>query len=258
MKTNTLLVTCFALFIFLGMTACRKDKDNSATTARVNMRLTDAPADYDAVYIDIQEVEFKMQGHSTIGINPYRRGVYNILNFRNGTDTLLLNADLPAGNIEQIRLILGPNNFVVVDGVSYDLNTPSAQESGLKLNMHTVLKANASYDVWVDFDAGKSIHQTGSGKYQLKPVLRAYTALTNGRIEGYILPVAAMSTVYIIRGADTFSAIPGPDGYFMVSGLEAGTYQVLVQPNVLPFASYSVNVNVSFGVVTNIGTVTLL
>lgn len=258
MKTNRLLLAGAWLLMLFSFEACKKDKNNNSSTARINMRLTDGPADYDAVYIDVQEVQFKMQGHSTISINPYRRGMYNILNFRNGTDTLLLNVDLPMGNVEQIRLILGPDNYVVDDGVYYKMNTPSAQESGLKLNMHTMLEANASYDVWVDFDAGKSVKQTGNGKYQLKPVIRAYTALTNGRIEGYILPVAAMSTVYVINGSDTLSAIPGPDGYFVVSGLEAGTYKVLVEPAVMPFAAYSVNVNVNFGVVTSIGTVTLL
>lgn len=243
--------------MLLGSLACRKDRNNN-DTARMSMRLTDAPAEYDAVYIDIQQIEFKMVGRSAIMITPNRAGVYNILNFRNGTDTLLVNTTIPVGNIEQVRLILGANNSVVVDGVSYPMNTPSAQESGLKLNLHTAVEANVSYDMWIDFDAGRSVNKTGNGKYQLKPVIRAYSAVTNGRIEGYVLPTSAMATVYAINGSDTTAAIPGPDGHFVISGMATGTYQLYIEPAVFSFATFSTNVNVSYGLITNVGIITLM
>ncbi|GAA4460844.1 DUF4382 domain-containing protein [Nemorincola caseinilytica] len=258
MRTNRLILTGIFLLMLIGALACRKDKNNNDDTGRISMRLTDAPADYDAVYIDIQQVEFKMRGRAAIMLTPNRPGMYNVLNFRNGTDTLLVNTTVPVGDIEQVRLILGANNYVVVDGDTYPLTTPSGQQSGVKLNLHTTIEANASYDMWIDFDAGKSVNHTGSGKYQLKPVIRAYSALTNGRIEGYVLPLSAMATVYAINGADTVSAIPAPDGHFVISGLAEGSYQLYIEPAVLTFASFSTNVNVSFGVIANVGTITLL
>ncbi|MCD6013195.1 MAG: hypothetical protein K0Q79_3057 [Flavipsychrobacter sp.] len=222
------------------------------------MRLTDAPGDYDAVYIDIQQIVFKVAGRAEVVLIPNRPGIYNLLTFRNGLDTLLVNATVPAGTVEQIRLVLGSNSSIVVDGISYPLNTPSAQESGLKLNFHTTLDVNASYTIWLDFDAGKSILQTGSGTYKLKPVIRAYSALTNGRIEGYVLPAAALATVYAIQGTDTAAAIPNSiDGHFVISGLPQGSYQLLVEPALTAYLSYSTTVNVSFGTITNVGTITL-
>jgi hypothetical protein len=129
----------------------------------------------------------------------------------------------------------------------------------VKLNLHQTFAANGSYDIWIDFDAAKSIVQTGGGNFKLKPVVRAYSALTNGKIQGYVLPVGAMSTVYAINGTDTSAAIPAAtDGYFVISGLPEGSYNLVVSPSVSPYVSYSTTVSVSFGVITNVGTITLV
>lgn len=251
------MMCAFALLVGLG--ACKKNDNNQQGNAQITMKLTDAPANYDAVYVDIQQVAVTVSGHSEIMLVPARPGLYNLLSFRNGMDTMLLSANLPAGNIEQIRLILGSNNSVVVAGTIYQLNTPSAQESGLKLNFHTMLDANVSYTLWLDFDAGKSVIQTGNGSYKLKPVIRAYSATTNGKVSGYVLPLAAFSTVYAIQGTDTSVAIPsGIDGHFVIGGLAFGSYDLMVMPSFGSYANYSTNIDVSYGVVTNVGTITLV
>lgn len=248
------------LVLLLTSWSCKKadDTQNAQGKASVSMHLTDDPAAYDAVYIDIQQVEVTVEGSSAVTLTPVRPGVYNLLSFRNGLDTLLLRADIPAGKISQMRLILGANNWVVVDGNRYDLNTPSAQESGLKLNLNETFAANGSYDLWIDFDAGKSINQTGNGKYMLKPVVRAYSKATDGRIKGYVLPPQAATTVYVTNGIDTYSAIPADDGYFMFTGLASGTYQVTFDAAILPFQDLVLsNVKVDYGVTTDLGITTL-
>lgn len=251
----------FIIFPLLiaGFFACKKDSNNNAGTAKVGMHLTDGPADFDAVYLNVQQVQVNSSNGGWISMTPIRPGFYNILQLRNGLDTLLGWAELPAGSISQLRLILGDGNYVVVNGNDYALTTPSAQESGLKLNIDQTLVAGNSYDVWIDFDVARSIHQTGNGKYMLKPVMRAYTELTNGRINGYVLPFIANVTVYAINGADTLSAIPNANGYFAFTGLSQGTYQVwLSAGNTVYHDQFINNVQVSFGVVADIGTTTLL
>lgn len=244
------------------ISSCKKDKSTSSTSsqqAKVNLRLTDGPASYDAVYLDLQQIEFKEEGRATIMLYPYRPGLYDILRFKNGLDTLLVNATVPVGKIEQIRLILGSNSYIVDGGVSYPLGTPSAQESGVKLNLHQTLEANVSYDIWLDFDAGKSIVKTGSDNYKLKPVIRAYSIITNGRIEGYVFPLNAFATVYVSNGVDEYAAIPSPvDGRFVISGLPEGMYHMTVEPGVAGFLSYTTDVNVTFGSVSSVGTITLV
>jgi hypothetical protein len=58
-----------------------------------------------------------------------------------------------------------------VDGVSYPLSTPSAEQSGLKLQVNATLEAGVVYTILLDFDANKSIVVTGNNTYKLKPVV---------------------------------------------------------------------------------------
>lgn len=244
--------------VVLGL-SCSKDS-NSSGNAQVDMRLTDGPAVYDHVYLDIQKVEVTMEGSSAVTLTPIQAGVYDILQFRNGLDTLLLRASLPAGKIGQIRLVLGSNNSVVVNGTSYALNTPSAEQSGVKLNLQESLQANGSYVIWIDFDAAKSIVQNGNGNYQLKPVIRAYSQTTNGRIKGNVLPLTAGAVVYATNGTDTVSAIPAAtDGFFSLNGLAQGSYNLWINP--LPGSGLQVytqgNIQVTYGTEVNLGVITL-
>ena len=253
-----LLVLTFALSTMLF--SCSKDKKigTPAGKAHVDMYLTDGPGNYDAINLDIQGVEMTVAGTAVINF-PITAGIYNLLDFKNGLDTFLGTADVPAGKIQQIRLVLGSNNTIVENGVSYPLTTPSGQTSGIKLNFHTTLAADSAYKIWIDFDAAKSIHQTGSGNYMLKPVIRAYSALTNGRIKGYVLPQAALATVYAISGIDTFSAIPDLSGFYKISGLNAGNYLVWFDAdNLTVYQDTTIfNVPVVFGYETDLDTVIL-
>ena len=247
----------------LFASSCKKDETSTqnpdSSKARLGIRISDGPAAYEALYLDIREVEIIMNGGANVMLAPSRPGIYDILRLRNGIDTLLLNADIAPGTISQIRLILGPNNSLVADGNVYPLNTPSAQESGLKLNLHETLEAGRSYEIVLDFDAGKSILQTGNGQYKLKPVIRAYTTATNGRIKGYVFPAIAGTTVYATYGAETYTAIPNPDGYFQLTGLPSGTYDVLFDADLPGYQDITMsNVAVSYGVSTDLGQITLL
>lgn len=254
-KLSVFFLIAFAL-LACGLYSCSKDKKNG--TANIAVMLTDGPGNYDAVYVDIQRIEFNVDNdwHT---LTPLVPGVYNLLNFSNGIDTLMGNIVVPAGKINQIRLVLGSNNSVVVDGTAYPLTTPSAQQSGLKLNLHTDLQAGMSYKIWLDFDAAKSINKTGSGKYMLKPVIRAFSDLTNGRIQGNVQPLAAGTIVYAVSGTDTFSAIPDAAGNFLISGLPQGNYTVIFDANLGTFVDVTIpNVSVSFGVITTLSPVVLL
>lgn len=248
------------ILCFSSIYSCKKDNDtDNGQTANIAVYLTDGPGHYDAVWLNIQQVEVTMEGHSAVALVPVRPGTYDLLKFRNGLDTLLVRAELPVGKVSQIRLILGDGNAVVVDGETYALTTPSAQESGLKLNLKETFVAGGSYNIWIDFDASKSIHQTGSGKYMLKPVIRAYSSATDGRIKGYVGPVNALTTVYVTNGVDVYSAIPAPDGFFVITGLPEDTYQVTLDAAVTMFADVTINdVQVRYGETTDIGTITLI
>lgn len=249
----------FGLFVILfSIISCSDDTDNGGT-ATVNVKLTDGPAMYDAVNIDVQRIEINANGN-WVPINFPNPGIFNILDFKNGLDTALGQAVLPAGNVSQMRMILGPDNSIVVDGVTYPLQTPSAQQSGLKFNWNQTLVAGGAYNVWIDFDAGRSVVKTGNGSYILKPVIRTFSELTDGQIKGYVLPAASQPIVHVISATDTIAtALPNPDGFFMFRGLPQGTYKVSYDAeNSTGYMDESINdVNVVFGQVNDLGTKTL-
>jgi hypothetical protein len=151
------------------VSSCNKDSVNANKTIKV--RLTDAPADYNAIHIDIQSVEIVGDNDKNVSLNV-NNGVYNLLDFTNGKDTLIATGSLNTVNVKQIRLILGPNNTIVVDGTTYPLSTPSAEQSGLKLQINRALEAGVDNILKIDFDARASIVEQGNGVYKLKPVLK--------------------------------------------------------------------------------------
>ena len=260
MKTSRII---FAMLPFLLagflFTSCGKDNNKS----RLSVYLTDAPADYDAVYIDVAKLAIKST--SDTGSNgwqqlPINAGVYNLLDFTNGMDTLLSSVELPAGLVSQIRLVLGNNNSIVLHGNSQPLPlaTPSAQTSGLKFNIHATLVEGVEYKLWIDFDAARSVVVTGGSDYILKPVIRTFTEATSGAIKGIALPNAAAPVVSAIMGTDTLGAIPdSTTGKYLVRGVPPGIWKVVIDGSNGYNDSTINNVNVILGQLTDAGTVTL-
>ena len=254
MKKSILLSAIAGLLAF---TACTDD--SSSSTAKMNVRLTDGPASYDAVNLDVQKVEFYTNdGVKTMSV--IKPGMYNLLNFKNGADVLLAEATLPEGTLSQMRLVLGENNTIVVDGKTYPLSTPSAEQSGLKFNWHQTLEAGGAYNVWIDFDAAKSVVKTGNGTYKLKPVIRTFSELTDGQIKGYLKPTEAKGLVHVIKATDTIAtAIPNVDGFYMFKGLPEASYDVSYDADATTgyLDQKKTGVSVTFGKVTDLGTTTL-
>ncbi|HZY80857.1 MAG TPA: DUF4382 domain-containing protein [Cyclobacteriaceae bacterium] len=229
MKNTFRNIFCWVvLAASLILASCSDDSTGNAT---IEVYLTDAPGEYNEVNVDIQDVQVHAgdgdsdNGWTSLSVN---KGVYDLLEFTNGLDTLLGSTTVPAGKISQVRLILGDNNTVVVDGVSTKLTTPSAQQSGLKIQINTDLKEGVTYKIILDFDAARSIVATGSGKYNLKPVIRAITTALDGGITGTVMPMSAKPVVYAINGVDTVSTFTNESGSFLVRGLATATYRLVL------------------------------
>lgn len=244
------------LSLGIGLTACNK-KDDGGGMTKLNVKLTDGPGAYDAIFLSVKEIKvLSSEGQSTlvVGSNPF-----NILNFRMGKDTLIASQDIPSGRLQEVRLVLNDTgNRVIIDGISYPLTTPSGQSSGVKLKVQENLEAGIAYTLLLDFDAAKSIVQTGNGKYILKPVIRAIPNAVSGSITGIISPAASSPKIYAITGTDTLGTISDASGKFWFPGVSAGTYKVEIKP-VSPYLNKTIeNVSVTVGSVKDIGTITIV
>ncbi|MBL7729109.1 MAG: DUF4382 domain-containing protein [Dinghuibacter sp.] len=158
---TALLVTLF--------NACKKDDNGEA---KLQIRLTDAPAVYDEVNVDIREVRVNLRNDSTGWVSlATNAGVYDLLSLQNGVDTLLASGNVPGNVLKEIRLFLGPNNTVKVNGQVYPLLMNSGDNPKLKIKVDKDLNATLN-SIVVDFDAGLSIREEGNGSYRLIPVLK--------------------------------------------------------------------------------------
>jgi hypothetical protein len=247
-----LMYAAFFASMVVLIPACNKDDNDEK--AHLSIRMTDAPANYDAVFIDVQGVEIIGNSDKVFTLNT-NAGIYNLLDYSNGLDTLIASGDLEAGKISQIRLILGTNNTVVVDGIVHPLSTPSAQQSGLKLKVNETFEAGVSYSILLDFDANQSIVATGNGEYQLKPVIRTINTALSGSIRGSVTPIGLFAVVTATSDGIAYSSVTNANGEFLISGLPAGVYSVTVSPN-LPILPVTLTGKiVTVGVSTNIGVV---
>ena len=169
-----LFVTCNKTRNVLPMPA----PEHSTANARLKVYLTDSPAVYQQVNVDVIGVSVHSNQNGWVQLANVNMGIYNLIAF-NDTDTLIAGGLIDSGRITQVRLILdSTGNSVMADSVMYPLKTPSAYQSGLKLQVNRVLANDSTYYIVLDFNAGKSVVNTGSNTYILKPVITAKLTTT--------------------------------------------------------------------------------
>lgn len=109
------------------------------------------------------------------------------------------------------------------------LDTPSAIQSGIKLIHQFDVGSGQRVDLLLDFDACKSIVQTGNGMYKLKPVIKVIPTVLNG-INGFVdktLPnvlISAQQGGTIIRE----TVLNTQTGEFFLAHLAPGNYDVVI------------------------------
>ncbi|WP_425636693.1 DUF4382 domain-containing protein [Algoriphagus yeomjeoni] len=268
----------FSYLSIIGMAliamACSSNDDNPASgSARVNFYLVDAPASYDEVWIEVLAVRVKVDDDgiddddmddddesSWVEIVYDESQPINLLDLTGGNSILLGTEDFPEGEIDQIRLILGEDNYLIRDGERFEMKTPSAQQSGLKIKVDEDIEGGMTYDLIIDFDAAKSIVEAGnSGQIILKPVLRAYIDEVSTGLMGQVLPLEAQPVqVTASIGDDSMNTFVDAEGNYKISGLDDGTYTLTFTPNELYAPFVLEGVVVEEGKMTNVNPITLV
>ena len=249
-----------------GLVACGGGSGTSSD-GTLKLAMTDAPAcGYDHVYVTVNKIRVHQNatadgnaaGWSELSIPAQR---IDLLSLNNGVLQELGSLPLPAGTYQQVRLVLAPNqpgslaNALVLSGTSDEiaLTTPSAQQSGFKLQAHFEVLSGQVADMVLDFDACRSIVKAGgSGNYNLKPVVAVIKRLTTA-IQGYVDPLIAASVVVSTRDPDNNLRATAPDpttGKFTLAYLPENTnYTVVVAgQNLTTAAVTNVPVSLATGV----------
>ena len=257
-----------------GLAACGGGGSSGAQQGTLKLAMTDAPAcGYDHVYVTVTKIRVHQSadagtndaGWSELAIAPRR---IDLLGLTNGVLQELGSLPLPAGNYQQVRLVLADNpsnptpshplaNALVPSGSTSEiaLTTPSGQQSGFKLKANFDVTGGQVADMVLDFDACKSVVKAGnSGNYNLKPVVAVIRRLTT-EIVGYVDPTLALHTVVSTRDPDNNLRATVPDattGKFVLAYLpESTNYTVVVAGrNLTTVAVTGVPVSIASGITT--------
>ena len=172
-------------------------------TGRLSVALTDSSCgSYSAIYVTIDEVQVNKSANGNSGWQTVATPMktYNLLKLINGVTEVLGDDKLEAGVYHQIRLIIGkiaesenningvPHpyaNYVVFDdGSDEPLKIPSGYNTGIKLVHNFEVEENSSVELLLDFEACKSVVETGGGKYLLKPTIKIIDTLNKFAVFG--------------------------------------------------------------------------
>lgn len=186
MKSTFRIFTAFTMVLvipFFFLAGCNDDDQNDDPVTgtadfNVSLKSSNSKSAYEEINIDIQKVSIHTSTDSAETTGWFELetnlGIYDLLDYDAGNDTLIaFDSLLQVQKVSQIRLLLGGNNTIVDGGETYDLETPSGQSSGIKIQVHAELQPDVSYKVILNFEPDNSIIKTGNGKYKLKPVIQA-------------------------------------------------------------------------------------
>jgi hypothetical protein len=291
MKTFTKWLAGLSVLSILLFFACQKENSRGSSgippgESKVSVYLMDDPIQFYKVLIDIRQVRVEVDTASnqatpdeddqwdddycgwhrdrdhksliwdTLSITP---GVYNLLDLRNGTDTLLGSGLYTTGKILKLEITLGSDNSVYTDSLtSYPLEVygrhPYFTINVRREDVSSV--TNNEFQMWLDFNLAKSIF-FWSGEFLLRPNIIVFNDHMMAKLQGQVLPPWAGALVSAYSGSDTLYAIPGDHGYYQIRGVPAGTYSINIKGRNGYQDTTINNIVVDSGMVTTVPTITL-
>jgi hypothetical protein len=245
----------------LALAACSGTTDSN-TSGIVNLRvqLTDAPSvEFDSAVVEIGRVTLIPVEGDPIVITE-DGGRFDLLDLQNGVTAELGDADIPAGDYREMRLVVlsayiglsAPYEFD--DGsTERSLKVPSGAESGIKVKLRSLdadtmvpfVSITDDAILVVDFDVYRNFKIQGNPDTPaglkgvlFTPVLRAVVRSVAGSISGTVTStaegnpgIAGLTVEATLQDSEdqvVATAVTDADGNYAILFLAPGTYSVTV------------------------------
>ncbi|MDX2453003.1 DUF4382 domain-containing protein [Desulfosarcina sp.] len=222
MRLIKLIIVFDFLIVASLLTGCGGGGGGDSTSTRtgtLSLTLTDSSTvKYKAIYVTIDEVQVNRKDISSNGNSGWTtvatpEQTYNLLKLINGLTAVLGDSELEAGMYRQIRLIIGRHqesennilgvphpfaNYVILNDGSdtiEELKVPSGFQTGIKLVHNFRVLENTVVELVLDFDACRSVVETGNSKYLLKPTIKVIETDNKSIVYGDVLDSGSSSPI---------------------------------------------------------------
>lgn len=132
----------------------------------IELYLTDCPFEADEVNVEILTVVLEDEEGNQEDLLT-NSGIYNLLDFTDGIDTLLAYGDISIDNIQSIYIELGGQNTIIVEGETFPLQLEGNNTIEIDVNIESI----DHLAFLVDFFACTSIVQNAGGFF-LNPIIK--------------------------------------------------------------------------------------
>lgn len=215
------------------LTACTKEDEPKGGTFKV--RMTDAPADYEALSMTLVSVEayHESKGWVTLEADSKELDVLSLTNGRE--ETIAFDASAESGTYSMLRLRFSDESSLEVQKattvggvtsvstVSASLSWNGAREVLIPINVN--VSSEIGVDLLLDFNVAESILEVSSS-YVIQPAIEVMTNTTTG-IEGKVNG-SAHALIIVSNSNGSASTYIDANGDFLIRGIEDGTYTVTV------------------------------
>ncbi len=165
---------------------------------------------------------------------------FNLVELRNGITAKLVEAEVPVGVYDLLRLNVSGSSIEVKDFATYDMKMPSGEETGIKIYIdHGItVEGGTTSDLLLDFNLEKSFVLKGNINtpagirgFNFKPVIRAVNNSWAGTVQGIVSDtalVAIKDASVWLEAADTVLATAYSDekGFYALPGIPVGSYAI--------------------------------
>ena len=217
-----------AFLLSLCMIGCDDNSTNSSATGMLRVEGFDSPppVDVDSIWLHVLRVEAHSSADGWVTLSEPDT-VFDFLELTNGVTAVLADTTVvPAGDYQQMRLVLSDSNNIFIDGAWHPLIVPSGTQSGVKINLNFTVEPDELVEIMIDFDAGHSINWTPND-YKLKPVFHAFKKTLSEAISGTVTDTLGVgiedAMVTAFDGSDSTSTLTDTAGNYTLI-LPSGTY----------------------------------